>query len=123
MSDAAVVDLAALVADAERRYVERNPESRRLHEQRAQVMPGGNTRTVLHVPPFPLTIVRGEGARITDADGHVYVDFLGEFTAGLYGHSHPVLLQAIREALDEGMTFGAPNRHEAALAAAVCQRF
>jgi glutamate-1-semialdehyde 2,1-aminomutase len=86
-------------------------------------MPGGNTRSVIHVPPFPLTIVRGEGARLTDADGHVYLDFLGEYTAGLYGHSHPVILEAIREALDEGMTFGAPNRHEAVLAEAICARF
>lgn len=123
MTDAAVVDLAALVADAERRYVERNPESRRLHEQRAQVMPGGNTRTVIHLPPFPLTIVRGEGARITDADGHVYVDFLGEYTAGLYGHSHPVILEAIRAALADGIVLGAPNRYETELAAAICERF
>ena len=116
-------DLAELVAEAERRYVEANPESRRLHDARAQVMPGGNTRTVIHVPPFPLTIVRGEGARLTDADGHVYVDFLGEYTAGLYGHSHPVILDAIRDALADGIVFGAPNRHEVALADAICTRF
>ena len=115
--------MAALVAAAEQRYVEANPESRRLHDERARVMPGGNTRTVIHVPPFPLTIVRGEGARLTDADGHVYVDFLGEYTAGLYGHSHPVILQAIRDALADGILFGAPNRHELALAEAICARF
>jgi glutamate-1-semialdehyde 2,1-aminomutase len=123
MTEAAVVDLAALVADAQRRYVERNPESRRLHEERAQVMPGGNTRTVIHVEPFPLTIVRGEGARLTDADGHELVDFLGEYTAGLFGHSHPVVLEAIRAALDDGISFGAPNLYEQRLAAAVCERF
>src|SRR5439155_1047728 len=72
---------------------------------------------------FPLTIVRGEGARLTDADGNVYVDFLGEYTAGLYGHSHPVLVQAIRDALADGMAFGAPNRYESLLAAAICERF
>jgi len=116
-------DLAELVAEAERRYVEANPESRRLHAERARVMPGGNTRTVIHVPPFPLTIARGEGARLTDADGHVYVDFLGEYTAGLYGHSHPVILEAIRDALADGIVFGAPNRHEVALADAICARF
>ena len=115
--------LDVLVAAAERRYVEANPESRRLHDERARVMPGGNTRTVIHVPPFPLTIVHGEGARLTDADGHVYLDLLGEYTAGLYGHSHPVILQAIRDTLDDGMVFGAPNRHEAALAEALCARF
>jgi len=123
MTEAAVVDLATLVADAQRRYVERNPESRRLHEERAKVMPGGNTRSVIHVEPFPLTIVRGEGARLTDADGHDYLDFLGEYTAGLFGHSHPVVAQAIREALDDGISFGAPNLYEQRLAAAVCERF
>ena len=103
--------------------MQRNPESKRLHEARAQFMPGGNTRSVLHVEPFPLTIVRAEGARIWDADGHEYLDFLGEFTAGLYGHSNPVILDAIRAALDDGIVLGAPNRYELALAEAVCGRF
>ncbi|MHB8469536.1 MAG: aspartate aminotransferase family protein [Gaiellaceae bacterium] len=117
------ISAAPSLNGAERRYVERNPESRRLHEERATVLPGGNTRSVIHVPPFPLTIVRGEGAEITDADGHTYVDFLGEYTAGLYGHSHPVILRAIREALDDGIVLGAPNRYETRLAQALCERF
>src|SRR4051812_4334365 len=75
------------------------------------------------MPPFPLTIVRGNGARIWDADGHDYLDFLGEYTAGLYGHSHPVILAAIREALEGGIVLGAPNRYETELARAVCERF
>lgn len=103
--------------------MERNPESKRLHEERARYMPGGNTRSVLHVPPFPLTVVRAEGARIWDADGHEYLDFLGEYTAGLYGHSHPVLLAAIRDALADGIVLGAPNRYELELARAICTRF
>ena len=123
MIESVATDLAALVAAAERRYVDRNPESRRLHEERAAVMPGGNTRSVIHVPPFPLTIVRGEGARLVDADGHEYLDFLSEYTAGLYGHSHPVILDAIRAALDDGIVLGAPNRYETALASALCARF
>ena len=111
------------VDQAIQRYVERNPESRRLHEARSRVMPGGNTRTVLHVPPFPLTIVAGEGARIRDADGHEYLDFLGEYTAGIYGHSHPVIEEAIRDALAGGIVLGAPNRYELALAEAIVERF
>src|ERR1043166_2286716 len=111
------------LAEAEARYVEANPESRRLHEQRARFMPGGNTRTTIHQAPFPLTIVRGEGARITDADGHEYLDFLGEYTAGLYGHSHPVVVEAIQQALADGLVLGAPNRYEGPLAACLCERF
>src|SRR5881275_1480419 len=118
-----VLDLGGQVAEALRHYVERNPESRRLHLERAQFMPGGNTRTVIHVEPFPLTIVRGEGAMLTDADGHTYVDFLGEYTAGLYGHSHPQIRDAIRRALDDGLSFGAPNLYESRLAAMICERF
>ena len=119
----ATTELAARLAKAETRYADSNPESRRLHEARARVMPGGNTRTTIHQPPFPLTIVRGEGARITDADDHVYLDFLGEYTAGLYGHSHPVIVDAIRGALADGIVLGAPNRYEIALAEAVCERY
>src|SRR5580765_3306246 len=115
--------LSTHLAEAERRYVERNPESRRLHERRARSMPGGNTRTVIHLAPFPLTIVRGEGATLTDADGHTYTDFLGEYTAALYGHSHPVILDAIRTALADGIVLGAPNRYEAELAEAIRSRF
>ena len=111
------------VDEAIQSYVERNPESLRLHEARACVMPGGNTRSVLHVPPFPLTIVRAEGARIWDADGHEYLDFLGEYTAGLYGHSHPVIVAAIEAALADGIVLGGPNRYELELAEAIQARF
>src|SRR5437763_10773739 len=122
MPEAAVADLETLVAAAERRYVERNPESRRLHQKRAKVMPGGNTRTIIHVEPFPLTIVRGDGAHLTDADGHEYVDLLGEFTAGLFGHSQPAIVQAIRDALADGVSFGSPNRCGGGCAAALRAR-
>lgn len=118
----ATTDLAARLSEAEARYAAANPESLRLHERRTRVMPGGNTRTTIHQPPFPLTIVRGDGARITDADGHEYVDFLGEYTAGLYGHSHPVIVEAVREALADGIVLGAPNRFETTLAEAIVAR-
>jgi glutamate-1-semialdehyde 2,1-aminomutase len=116
-------DLAARLADAEARYVAANPESRRLHEERARFMPGGNTRTTIYQPPFPLTIVRGDGARLIDADGHEYVDFLGEYTAGLYGHSNAVIVEAIRGALADGFVLGASNRYEGVFAEAICERF
>ena len=116
-------DLVERLSEAEARYVAANPESRRLHEERARFMPGGNTRTTIHQPPFPLTIVHGEGARLTDADGHEYVDFLGEYTAGLYGHSNAVIVDAIRRALADGFVLGAPNQYEGVLAEAICERF
>src|SRR5262249_25124248 len=46
-----------------------------------------------------------------------------EFTAGIYGHSHPAIRSAIEAALDEGLNFGARNAIEARFAAAICERF
>ena len=72
-------------------------------------MPGGNTRTTLHNAPFPLTVVRGEGCRLWDADGHEYIDVLGEYTAGIYGHSHPVIRAAIDKALEPRLELCRPQ--------------
>ena len=115
-------DLANALADAEAGYTAANPNSRALAEKAARSMPGGNTRTVLHYTPCPLALAGGEGCRVTDIDGHAYTDYLGEYTAGLYGHSDPRLIAAIRQALDEGVTLGGPNRYEADLAALICAR-
>lgn len=116
-------DLESALADARAEYAARNPKSAARQAEAAKVMPGGNTRTVIHFPPYPLTIAKGEGARVWDADGHEYRDFLGEFTAGLYGHSHPAIMKAIRTALEGGIALGGPNLVEAKLAALVCDRF
>ena len=78
-----LANAAELVAQARREFEERNPESRRLHEEAVKVLPGGHTRTVLAHEPFALTFVRSDGAVLTDADGHEYVDLLGDYTAGL----------------------------------------
>jgi glutamate-1-semialdehyde 2,1-aminomutase len=86
-------------------------------------MPGGNTRTVLWVDPFPLGLARGEGCHLWDLDGHDYVDFISEFTAGLYGHSHPVIRKAIDQALDDGWNLAGHTMAEAEFAKAVCERF
>lgn len=111
------------VAAAEARFVAANPKSRARFEAARASMPGGNTRTTLHYDPFPLAIKSGQGAYITDLDGHTYADFLGEYTAGLYGHSHPVLVGALKAALDGGLSFGAPTEMEARFADLMVSRF
>ena len=105
------------------RYAAASPHSREEWERACAVMPGGNTRTVLFNEPFPLRIVAGEGCSITDADGHTYIDLLGEYTAGLFGHSEPVILQAVRDALAAGINLSGHTMAEAHFAAAVCERF
>ena len=117
------VTLEAALREAEERFVAANPRSRARFEAACANLPGGNTRSVLHYSPFPVAIARGEGCTLIDLDGHRYTDFLGEYTAGLYGHSHPVITAAVREALDSGFVLGGPNRWEVELARLVCERY
>jgi len=120
---AANIDLEAALAEAEEQYRARNPKSLAQHREACRAMPGGNTRASIYADPFPLTMARGEGARLWDLDGHEYADFLSEFTAGIYGHSHPAIRGAIEQALAGGLNFGAHTEIEARFAAAVCARF
>lgn len=123
MTETADQALADAVDVARRRFVDANPESRRLFEAAAEVMPGGNTRTVLFHEPFPLRIAGGSGAGLRDADGHDYVDLLGDFTAGLFGHSEPAIAEAIADALANGLALSGHNLLESRLAAGICARF
>ncbi len=111
------------VATARNAFADRNPQSRLAHERARAVLPGGHTRTVLTHPPFPLTFVHGNGATITDADGHDYIDLLGDYTAGLLGHSERRVLDAVNRALDEIVSVGGVHRHEVELAELMCARF
>ncbi|HQT77848.1 MAG TPA: aminotransferase class III-fold pyridoxal phosphate-dependent enzyme [Rhodopila sp.] len=116
-------DIDAVLNEAKEAYVTRNPRSLARYVEATTVMPGGNTRTVLHYAPFPVAMARAEGCRMWDLDGAEYIDFLGEYTAGLYGHSHPVIRAALDRTLNNGISFGASNLTEARFARAVCDRF
>ncbi len=116
-------DIDTALTEAKEAYITRNPKSLSRFVEATAVMPGGNTRTVLHYAPFPLGIARGEGCRLYDLDGAEYIDFLGEYTAGIYGHSNPKIRAAVDRALDSGINFGGTNLIEAKFARAVCERF
>ncbi|HMO44732.1 MAG TPA: aminotransferase class III-fold pyridoxal phosphate-dependent enzyme [Rubrivivax sp.] len=111
------------LAAAIERYRARHPASAHQLELAAEVLPGGNTRSVLFQTPFPLAMVRGDGCRLWDADGHEYLDALGEFTAGLYGHSAAPIREAIVSALDGGISLSSHTLREVELAREIQQRF
>jgi glutamate-1-semialdehyde 2,1-aminomutase len=115
--------IAQALSAAKAHYVAGNPLSHAQHRKAAKVLPGGNTRSVLFSAPFPITLTAGRGASVTSLDGRDYTDFLGEYTAGLYGHSDPVLRNAVIGALDSGWVMGGHIRLEEELASLICARF
>lgn len=115
--------LETALEQAHEQYTRKHALSRKSHEEASRYMPGGNTRTVLFANPFPLTIESGNGCHLTTVEGVRYTDFLGEYTAGIYGHSHPQIKAAVQTALEGGWNYGGHSKMEAQLARTVCERF
>jgi glutamate-1-semialdehyde 2,1-aminomutase len=123
ISETTSTALVAALEQAHAQYTKSHPQSLKIHEEACNYLPGGNTRTVLHTTPFPLTISSGQDTRLTTIDGRTYTDFLGEYTAGIYGHSHPVIKSALESALQNGWNYGGHNALEPQLAKIICDRF
>ena len=116
-------DLDTALAEARETYAARRPRSAAIHASAREVMPGGNTRSVLFYTPFPTAMLRGEGCSLWDADGNRYLDLLGEYTAGLFGHSERRILDAVQAAMAHGVNLAAVGENEQKLAALLCGRF
>jgi glutamate-1-semialdehyde 2,1-aminomutase len=98
--------------------------SEKLFQKAQKLIPGGVNspvrafRGVGGSPPF---IARGEGSHLFDVDGNEYIDYVGSWGPLLLGHRHPVILEALREALETGTSFGAPTDREVEMAEAICE--
>lgn len=124
MDETAVpISLEAVIADAHRRYRDKRPRSAEMQLRAREVMPGGNTRSVLAYRPFPTAMASGRGCWLHDVDGNSYLDLCGEYTAGLFGHSNERIIAALEEALGRGLGLSAVGKGEEYLARLICDRF
>ncbi len=98
--------------------------SERLFAEAQKYIPGGvnsPVRSFRAVEGTPLFITRGEGARIWDADGNEFIDYVGSWGPLVLGHTHPAVLGALRKAAEKGVSFGALVEGEVELARTICQ--
>jgi len=101
-------------------------QSRKLQKRAEHLIPGGvnsPVRAFRSVGSDPLSIVRGEGSRIWDADGNEYVDYLGSWGPLILGHAAPSVIEAVIAAAQKGTSFGASTPAEADLAEFVVSAF
>jgi glutamate-1-semialdehyde 2,1-aminomutase len=117
------MDLDQAVQAARTAYAAARPQSAGWADRARRVMPGGNTRSVLQFDPFPFRVERAEGRLLFDIDGYQYLDLLGNYTAGLLGHSPEPVLTAVRAALDNGWSLGSVHSNEVRLAELIVDRF
>jgi len=112
-----------IVAREEAEFRKRTPRSHALHERALVSLPMGVSSSFQAVPPYPLTIGRAEGSHIWDYDGNEYADFHLGFGSLLVGHSHPVLVAALRDQLGKGSLYSLPCADTVFLAEEMVRRF
>jgi glutamate-1-semialdehyde 2,1-aminomutase len=101
------------------------PTNESLFARAQQVIPGGvnsPVRAFRAVGGTPRFIARAEGSSMWDAEGRRYIDYIGSWGPMILGHGHPQVLEAVREASLQGLSFGAPTERELELAEAIIAR-
>jgi len=97
--------------------------SKDLYHRAQQSIPGGvnsPARAFNSVGGTPLFIEEAEGAYMTDADGHEYIDYVGSWGPMLFGHAHPDVVGAVQDQATASTSFGAPTEIEIEVAELVC---
>ena len=98
-------------------------KSDNLFERAKEVIPGGvnsPVRAFGSVGMTPRFISHAKGARIYDADGNEYIDFIGSWGPMILGHGHPRVLEAVAKAAQEGLSYGAATEREVIMAELIC---
>jgi len=95
-----------------------------LFQQAQSVIPGGvnsPVRAFQGVGGTPVFIERAEGPYFWSAEDKRYIDYVGSWGPMVLGHAHPAVRQAVHEAVDRGLSYGAPTEIETRMAARLCE--
>lgn len=95
-----------------------------LFQQAKQYIPGGvnsPVRAFKSVGGEPVFIQRAKGAYLWDTNDKRYLDYVGSWGPMILGHAHPQVVAAVKQSVDNGMSFGAPTEAETALARKICE--
>ena len=94
-------------------------KSNELYQTSSKYFPGGvnsPVRAFKSVDGTPVFITKGDGAYVTDADGNEYIDFCASWGPLILGHNNQKIKNAVIEAAENGLSFGAPTVQENDLA-------
>ena len=100
------------------------PSNQSLFERAQRHIPGGvnsPVRAFRSVGGAPCFFTKGKGARLTDAEGKEYLDYVGSWGPLILGHAHPQVIAAVQAAAADGLSFGAPIEAEIDLAELLCR--
>ena len=113
----------ALIAEHERRFLERQPRSARLLAEARTVLAGGGTSSWQIARPQMIWLSHGDGAHMIDADGGEYVDMHGGYGVGVAGHGHPSIVEAVSQRVRRGTHFAQPTPDAIVVARELARRW
>jgi glutamate-1-semialdehyde 2,1-aminomutase len=119
----APVDLGRVIAEQERIFVKRQPESARMAARAQGSLAGGVTSSWQITAPQPVWLSHGRGSKIYDVDGNEYVDLHGGYGAALAGHAHPAMVEAVSGQVTRGTHFAQPTEDSLVVADELSRRF
>ena len=93
--------------------------SKHLYDRAVKRLPGGvnsPVRAYQAVGRTPRFIQSAKGAHITDVDGNEMIDYVCSWGPGILGHADPRVVEQVKKACDEGLTYGAPTEREVEMA-------
>jgi len=94
-------------------------KSKKLFEEAKKYIPGGvnsPVRAFKSVGGDPLFIAKGKGSKFWDVDGNEFIDYIGSWGPHLFGHNPSFIIDALKEAIENGTSFGAPTGLEVKMA-------
>ena len=95
-----------------------------LFKQAKTHIPGGvnsPVRAFAGVGGTPVFISRARGSKMYDTEGKPYIDYVGSWGPMILGHAHPHIIEAVKNAADDGLSFGAPTTFETTVADKICE--
>src|SRR6266403_2234338 len=98
-------------------------KSDQLFAEALKYIPGGvnsPVRAFRAVGGQPFFVNKARGAHIWDVDGNEYVDYVGTWGPAILGHAHPRIIKAVKDAAENGTSFGIPNPFEVSMAKLIC---
>jgi glutamate-1-semialdehyde 2,1-aminomutase len=98
-------------------------KSKELFRKALALLPGGvnsPVRAFKSVGGEPIFISRANGSKMWDADGNMYIDYVGSWGPMLLGHSHPAVIEKVKRAAEGGLSYGAPTEIEVLIAEKIC---
>src|SRR3954469_10557696 len=104
--------------------VTQKTRSQELFAQALAFIPGGvnsPVRAFRGVGGEPFFVDRAKGSRVYDVDGNDYIDYVCTWGPAILGHAHPVIIGAIKQAAEQGTSFGIPNPLEVRMAKFICE--